>query len=186
MTVTNLDYTPETAVYDPEVDEYTFTFEIIGPSAFELWYIDATDGRTRASTDRYLVQFDGPDPIYDGGRVTLTKPAPEGTVTLSFERNTPITQTLDYNRYDAFPMKSIEFTLDKHMMICQELAYRKCDADVGDLEMTQLLSFDPYRPLLASDLNNQLQKTFDILAAIAASAEDCRGTPTTPSRLDET
>jgi hypothetical protein len=77
-------------------------------------------------------------------------------------------------------MRMIEYTLDKHMMICQEIAYRKCDADVGDLEMTQLIEFEPYTPLLAAELNFQIQKTFDILEAIANSAEDCR------DRLDET
>jgi hypothetical protein len=73
-------------------------------------------------------------------------------------------------------MNMIEFTLDKHTMICQELAYRKCDALVGT-EMTQLIRFEAYTPFRANEVTFALDKIIAILAEIAASAEDCRDRP---------
>ena len=176
MTITTAVYTPVEVNYNPLVEEYAFVLEIIGPEAFELWYVDAAGTRTLASPDRYVASFNGQPPLYDSGQVKLTRPAPEGTAVLSIERNTPITQLLDFNNVDPFPMNMVEFTLDKHTMICQELAYRKCDALVGT-EMTQLISFDPYTPFYANEVTFALDKIIAILAEIQATAEDCRDKP---------
>jgi hypothetical protein len=176
VTVTTAVYTPIEVNYVPNKTEYTFELEIIGADAFELWYLDADGNRTIASTDRYVVEFNGPPPIYDSGKVTLTRDPPEGTAQLSIERNTPITQLLDFGAFEPFSMNMIEFTLDKHTMICQELAYRKCDALVGT-EMTQLISFEAYTPFRANELTFALDKIIAILAEIAGSAEDCRDRP---------
>ena len=176
MTITTAVYAPVSASYVQGTDEYAFVLEIIGPEAFELWYLDAANNRTLATPDRYVVSFNGQPPLYDSGQVKLTKPVPAGTTTVSIERNTPITQLLDFNNVDPFPMNMVEFTLDKHMMICQELAYRKCDALVGT-EMTQLISFDAYTPFYANELTFSLDKIIAILAEIAITAHDCRCVP---------
>ena len=179
MTVTTAFYQPVTMAYDPLVDTYRAQIEMIGPEAFELWYVDANEARTLAPPDHYTVRFSGQAiPIYDALFVTVNPlKVPAGTVTLSIERNTPITQLLDFEQTYNFPMRDIEYTLDKHMMICQELNYRKCDADTTGLEMTQLISFDPYTPLYANEVTFSVQKLIDILFAIASTAEVCTDRP---------
>lgn len=177
MTVTTATYQPVVIPLESGVETYDFELEIIGADAFELWFIDADDNRTLASTDVYTVAFNGPPPIYDSGSVSLTRPAPEGTITLSIERNTPITQLVDFKAHEAFPVNLMEFVFDKHMMICQEIAYRKCDAEIGDLEMTQLIDYEPYKPLRANEVQFSVQNLIDILLAIATSAESCRDRP---------
>ena len=175
MTITTTFYQPVVVAYTG-VTSYQFQLETVGPLAFELWYIGADDSRSLASPDRYTVTFSGVSPLYDAGTVKLTKPAPEGTASLSIERNTPITQMLDFKAFSAFPLNMVEFTLDKHMMICQELAYRKCDA-VVTTQMTQLISFDAYTPFYASEITFALQNIIDILNQIAGTAQDCSCVP---------
>ena len=179
MTVTTAVYQPVIVPYDENAESYRVEIEIVGPEAFELWYLDVDENRTLAPPDHYTVNFSGrASPIYDSLTFRLNPiKVPAGTVTLSIERNTPITQLLDFKEFGIFPMLDIEFTLDKHMMICQEIAYRKCDAEVGELEMTQLIEFDAYTPLRANEVNFSVQNLIDILLAIATSAESCRDRP---------
>lgn len=179
MTVTTATYQPVIVPFVAGQDTYRVEMEIVGPEAFELWYLDSDDNRTLAPPDHYTVRFSGDAvPIYDALEFTVNPvKVKANTVNFSVERNTPITQLLDFQQFYEFPMRAIEYTLDKHMMICQELAYRKCQADVGSLEMTQLISFDPYTPLYASEVTFSVQKLIDILFAIDASAEDCRDRP---------
>lgn len=179
MTVTTATYQPVIVNLEDGVDTYRVEMEIVGPEALELWYLDADENRTLAPTDHYTARLSGVAiPIYNALFFTLNPvKIPEGTVQISVERNTPITQLLDFKEFGVFPMRDIEYTLDKHMMICQEIAYRKCDADVGGLEMTQLISFDPYTPLYANEVQFSVQKLIDILLAIATSAESCRDRP---------
>lgn len=183
MTVTTALYQPEVKTYVPGQEEYTFELEMSGVEAFELWYVDNTDPeaevRTRAPTTDYLVTFNSQPPIYEGGTVKITNfnNIPSDTTVVSIERNTPIYQLLDFSEFTAFPLKMIEYTLDKHTLICQELAYRKCGAVVEGTEMTQLISFDPYTPFYATELTFALDKIIAILAEIAATATDCRTRP---------
>lgn len=133
MTVTVI-YTPETSVYIGQ-GTYQFTFESIGADAFELWAVDATGARTFITTNDYTTEFNGATPIFDSGAVTITNDLPAGTTSISMERNTPITQLVDFQPYGRFPADVIEFALDKLTMICQELDARKCnivDQLVGD------------------------------------------------------
>ena len=140
MTITAI-YTPELYEYR-EVDwgPYPFLFESIGAEAFEVWAVDVNLVRTYIPPADYTVVFNGETPIYDGGSVTLTKDPPFGTVKLSLERNTPITQLVDFYPYGRFGANVIEFALDKLTMICQELDARKCnkvDQNTGDTQTTQ-------------------------------------------------
>ena len=176
MTVLNESYAPTLIPYTEGVDVYSFEYEIIGPDAFELWYVDTNDDRTLASPDRYYVTFTGSAPLWNGGTVTLTKPPLDGTTTLSLERNTPLTQLLDFGEWSAFPLRMVEFTLDKHTMICQELASRKCTVTVSG-GMTQLISFDPYTPFYADEVTYALDKIIDILNEISSTSTDCSTTP---------
>ena len=122
-----------TTIYSPEINDYvglgpySFLFESIGADAFEVWAVGDFDERTYIPPSNYIATFVGSTPIYDGGEVTLTVEPPVGTLSLSFERNTPITQLVDFNPYGRFGANVIEFCLDKLTMICQELDARKCN-----------------------------------------------------------
>lgn len=59
--------------------------------------------------------------VLTGGTVTMTvAPATGATVTIS--RNVPITQTTDFQPNDRLPAETLEQTVDKLTMICQQLA----------------------------------------------------------------
>jgi hypothetical protein len=139
MTITTI-YTPELNDY-VDLGPYDFIFESIGAEAFEVWAVDANLVRTYIPPADYTVIFNGNTPIYDGGSVTLTNAPPDGTVSLSLERNTPITQLVDFYPYGRFGANVIEFALDKLTMICQELDARKCnkvDQNTGDTQTVQV------------------------------------------------
>ena len=122
-----------TVIYSPESQNYTglvtypIGFESIGAEALEIWAVDASGNRTYLPPSDYTSLFYGDTPIYDGGEFTMTVPPPVGTVSLSIERNTPITQLVDFQPYGRFGANIVEFALDKLTMICQEIDARKCN-----------------------------------------------------------
>jgi len=109
------------------LDDYVFDYDIVGAIALEVWAVDAADVRTFIAPTDYTLVLNGTAPIYDGGTITLTAEAPVGTVFLSLERNTPITQLVDLQQYGKFSADVVEFMIDKLTMICQEIAASKCD-----------------------------------------------------------
>jgi hypothetical protein len=59
--------------------------------------------------------------------VTVTEDPVITFVEISIERNTKITQQVDFQPYGPFPANIVEFALDKLTMIAQELDVRKCN-----------------------------------------------------------
>ena len=126
MTVLAETYTPDVLAYTG-LGDYDFTYDIIGEEALEVYALNAAGDRTLIAATEYTVVLSGLAPIWDGGTVTVTGTIPADTTQLSLERNTPITQLVDFSAYWSFPSKDVEFSLDKLTMIAQEIEYRKCD-----------------------------------------------------------
>ena len=128
MTITTI-YAPEPYAYTG-ITTYPFGFESIGAEALEVWAVDVDGNRTYIAPSNYTSEFfpSNGAPIYDTGELTLTSALPAGTVTISIERNTPITQLVDFNPYGRFGANVLEFALDKLTMICHELDVRKCNS----------------------------------------------------------
>jgi hypothetical protein len=174
-------YAPETYATNAE-QVYSFTFPAADPSVVEVYEnVAGEDFRYLIPVADYQLTFAGTFdlPILTQGTVTFNVPHREGTTSINIERNTLIAQTVSLpagGRQQEFRENIIEFTLDKAMMICQELSQRKCDV-VVNTAMTQELIFGPYDTFSAALVNFQVNKTFVILQEIDASAEDCRATP---------
>lgn len=170
--------------YEPEAflprfpREYPFTFEHIGLQAIEVYEIpDGFNQKRLVNPNDYTVDFRSDRlPIYAGGVIKFSRPHSLGTVAISIERNTRITQLVDFPTGREFPAVMVEYALDKATMIFQEIAKRKCDAVVGT-PMTQELTFQPYGYFPASALNFALDKLFAIATEIDNSAEDCVDRP---------
>jgi hypothetical protein len=179
-------------IYDPESfdvtsfdrgQEYIFTFSFLENSSIEVYEIITVSG-----TDlRYLVPVtdyilypnitDSRYPVARGGRVVFSRRHSEGTTRVVVERNTLIDQTVDFpdNRY--FNPRQLEIACDKHTMIAQELAVRKCLADTGELDMAQKVTITQYDDYKGSVIQFMLDKITAILLAIDTTAEDCRTRP---------
>ena len=89
-------------------------------------------------------QFDF-TPTTSGGRITggsvTTDPAIPATSTIAFKRVTPKTQTLDFTAGGSFEAEAIESTLDKIVMIAQEVAR---DFGVADTALdTRITALEP-------------------------------------------
>jgi len=113
--------------------------------------------------------------VLTGGTVTMTvAPATGATVTIS--RNVPITQTTDFQPNDRLPAETLEQTVDKLTMICQQLADSSDRALRFPISDT---STDTELPTSAARANRYLRFNSSgnpiaasIIADITASASD--------------
>ena len=78
-------------------------------------------------------------------------------------RETPITQEVDYNPYDAFPAETHEGALDKLTMICQELYEDKVTTEEGD---------ERYLKLSGGSMTGDIQMTGSRVRTLADPLED--------------
>jgi hypothetical protein len=174
--------------YEPEsynvntAQVYEFTFPCADPSVVEVYEnVDEVTRYLLPVTD-YQLTFEGTFdlPLLTQGTVTFNVPHREDVTSVTFERNTLIAQTVvlpSLGSFNSFRGDIIEFTLDKAMMICQEITVRKCAEIPDDLPMTQEIIFGAYDTFSASLVNFQVDKTIQILQQIDASAIDCRDKP---------
>lgn len=169
-------YVPETFVATT-AQEYAFQFENVGPESVEVYEIDVEGVRTLIPASGYNIRLK-PDllPLYRGGVVEFTRDHLSGTVKIAVERNTRITQLLDFTQAEDFPARMVEFALDKATIICQEIAQRKCTAVTG-IEITQTMTFQSYGYFPAEAITAALAKITQILKEISETAQDCRSTP---------
>jgi hypothetical protein len=179
-------YTEPTTVEITSYDrgqQYDFDFSFLENSSIEVYEIipvDGTDYRYLCPPQDYTITTFGRNnryPVSRGGRVTFTRRHSAGATTVSIERNTLIDQTIDFPTVRPFNPRQIEIAADKATLIAQELAVRKCEADVGDLVLTQEVTITQYDDLKGSVINFMLDKLTAILLAIDQSATDCRATP---------
>jgi hypothetical protein len=173
-------YAPETYSINA-AQVYTFTFPAADPSVVEVYEnVDATT-RYLLPVTAYRLEFIGTIdlPLLTQGRIIFTIPHMTDVVSITVERNTLINQTVSLpagGRQQEFREDIIEFTLDKAMMICQELSQRKCDVGVNTL-MTQEIMFGAYDKFSAALVNFQVDKTFTILQEIDNTALPCNAFP---------
>lgn len=146
-------------------------YEIIPDGADELRYLVPV-------TDYTLFAYNQPRyPVSRGGIVTFTRRHSANATKVVIERNTLIDQTIDFTLQRTFNPRQIEIAADKATLIAQELVVRKCEADVGDLELTQEVVISQYDDLKGSVIQFMIDKLTAILLAIDQSAEDCRANP---------
>lgn len=159
---------------------YWFTMESIGLEAIEVYEVDAlADTKTLIPITDYYINFPSTPPIYDGGIVVFTRQHPENVTHVRLERNTRITQLVDFPQVGIFHPDSFEFALDKATMICQEIAARKCDDPEGTPGVTyisQTVDFYSGGLFTADVIEATMQKLVDIIIEIEASKEECLGT----------
>jgi len=169
-------YAPESFL-PTAAKKYAFVFENVGPESIEVWEADVAGIRSLIPASGYNIRLQ-PDllPLYRGGVIEFTRAHLAGTVGITVERNTRITQLLDFTQAEDFPARMIEFALDKATIICQELVLRKCTA-VTSTPLTQTITFQPYGYFPAAAITAALAKITLILKEIDESAGDCRATP---------
>lgn len=175
-------YAPEAFATNDD-REYSFTFPAADDAAVEVYEIiteDAVDYRYLVPRQDYSLSWNTASPRYplkQNGKVTFSRRHSVNTSSLSIERNTLIDQTWDLpNKTGAFNGRMVEFAFDKATMICQEIADRKCNASTTT-PITQLIEFASYDDFKAEVLNFAVDKLYDILFEIDASADDCSETP---------
>lgn len=163
--------------------EYLFAFSWFENSSIEVYEVLDIDGNEvpvlasvtsyeiipRGRTDRY--------PIKRTGTIRFTRDHPSNAVRVLIQRNTLIDQTIDFPSVRIFNPRQIEIAADKATHIAQELAARKCRADVGDLDMRQMVTITQYDDLRGETIQFMLDKITAILWAIDQTAEDCRDRP---------
>lgn len=171
-------YVPEILTPTAAPRTYAFSFPCVGPEAIEVYEIIGGTERQLVKVQDYSIRFGSHprDPLKSNGSVTFNRPHKTGTTNIVIERNTPITQLVDFPVFRSFNGRMVEFALDKLTMICQEIAERKCDV-VTTTPITQLITFTAYDDFKASVLNFAMDKINDILIEIDNSAEDCRDRP---------
>lgn len=178
-------------LYAPEViditdkargQQYIFPFSFLENGSIEVYEILDVNG----SEVRYLVPVtdytlspntESRYPLSRGGVITFTRRHSKDAIKVSIERNTLIDQTIDFPNVRTFNPRQIEIGCDKATLIAQELVVRKCQANVGGLSITQEVTIPQYGNLPGSVLQFMFDKLTAILAAIDASAEDCRNEP---------
>ena len=169
-----------TAAYQPEFYSknetglYVFLMESIGSAALEVYEIDSNDQAHFLPSNFYTARFRGRRPIFDGGQVFILQHQIPDVAGIKIVRNTPIDQTVDWKRVERFPMKMIEFALDKLTMILQELFDRLCETSppgTYTTEITQTIAFEAYAHFPAAEVNFALDKLFTIMAEIDANKE---------------
>ena len=170
-------YLPETFAVTAE-QLYAFTFPCADPSVVEVYEDISDTERTLIPITHYTLTFDGlfDLPLLTQGKIQFTVPHDPDATGVTIERNTLIAQTTSFPSSEQFRENNVEFVLDKAMMICQEIATRKCEVSVS-LPMTQEITFDAYDRFTAGALNFQVDKTIQILQQIDSSALDCRAIP---------
>ena len=158
------------------------TFESIGASALEIWLetetvVPGVFDRVLLAPQYYTAIFSGRPPTYSGGAAIIAaRVVPDTVSQLSIERNTPITQLVDFNNFDSFFMDNIEFSLDKQTMIIQELAYKKCSVNVT-VPIDQLLTFDPQDVLYSTMIAFALDKLIAYMVEMVANGDSCFDEP---------
>lgn len=163
--------------------EYIFTFSYLENSSVEVYEIIENEGVEL----RYLVPVtdyflypnitDSRYPLARGGRVVFNRRHSQGTIRVTIERNTLIDQTVDFPNVRYYNPRQLEIAADKHTMICQELAVRKCLVDVTGLDLRQRVTITQYDDYKGSVIQFILDKITEILLAIDTSGEDCRDRP---------
>ena len=99
---------------------YVFTFEHIGASTIDLYWVDSLDNATYIDPGSYTLTPGGVPPIYLGGTIVINITAPASALQLRVQRSTPVTQLVDLEPYTPFPAETMEFALDKLTLIQQE------------------------------------------------------------------
>lgn len=167
-------YVPEEYAVNSE-RFYRFTFPSVGAEAIQVFEVLSTGERVRLQPQEYVIKFASNlrDPLRYRGSVQLSRLHTENTTLLRIERNTFIDQVVDFPDFTAFNTRMIEFTLDKLTMIAQEIAERKCGAEVTP-EITQTITFGSYWAITAAQINFALDKITRILFEIDQTATDCR------------
>lgn len=158
-----------------------FDFECLGADAFEVWLETETEvvdtySRVRISPQYYNVVFNGGKPTYVAGTVTLTGPIPDTVDRISIERNTLITQTCDLKNFAPFQMPTLEYMLDKLVMILQEIMANKCGVQFS-IKPLQPYRFEPYTLLSSTVVNTALESAAYYMALIIDLGLDCLETP---------
>jgi hypothetical protein len=174
MTVA-LAYAPESFAPQSKAKSYKFDMESTGLSSIEVYEIYADDVRLLLPASRYTIEFSGTQPIFDGGNLLITNGPRAGTESIVIERNTIITQLVDFNRVKKFTPDILEFTLDKATMILQEINKRKCGDEIPDIFQT--IDLFPYGPFGATILNDALTLLVDTIKAMEAAKDDCSCDP---------
>lgn len=162
--------------------EFIFDFSFIDNSSIEVYEIIVVDGtsyRYLVPVTDYIIYPNGSPryPVRRGGRVVFTRRLSAGAVDVVIERNTLIDQTIDFPTVRVFNPRMVEIAADKATLIAQELAERKCSADVGTLTLTQEVTVSQYDDLKGSVVQFMVDKLTSILLAIDQTADDCRATP---------
>lgn len=157
-----------------------FTFENSGLDSFEVWFEtlvgDGVYTREQVQPQYYDATFYGNKPTYVGGSVTLTGRIADTVTRISLERNTLITQECDLKNFGAFHMPTLEFMLDKLIMIVQEMVANKCGMDAGDQPM-QPYRFSEYTVLFAPVVDAALGIIAFYLLLLRANGADCTDSP---------
>ena len=162
---------------------YTFDFSYLENSSIEVYEIIDVDGENQrylVPVQDYTIKPKGQGsryPVRRGGTIVFTRRHSVNATQVSIERNTLIDQTIDFPSVRTFNPRQIEIACDKATLIAQELVVRKCNADVGDLTLTQEVTITQYDDLKGSVVQFMLDKITAILLAIDQSADDCRDTP---------
>lgn len=103
------------------VTAYSITFPLNAAADLVAIVTDSEGEKTTLTGGQFTFT-----PTTSGGRITggsvTTNPAIAGTSTILFKRVTPKTQTLDFTAGGSFEAEAIESTLDKIVMIAQEVA----------------------------------------------------------------
>lgn len=161
-----------------EAQEYSFTFPAVDDASIEVYEIievDAVEYQYLVPYQEYQLDWNIQNhryPLKRNGTVTFSRPHSVGTNRVMIVRNTLMDQTVDMPPYSRFNSRMVEFALDKHTMIFQEIAQRKCNASTVT-PITQEVEFGAYDDFKASVMNFVVQKLYDIAAEIEASADDC-------------
>lgn len=101
--------------------------------------VDASGVETTLVITTHYTVADVGDPA--GGTVTMVTPPASGE-TLVIVRNQPYTQTLDLVENDPFPSDAVENTLDKNVIMCQQLldqigrSFTLSDGDTSGASLT--------------------------------------------------
>ena len=178
MTITAFYEPAEAAINDAQL--YPFDFPCVGADAIQVYEVNADGLGLRVRRQDYFISFgsDPLDPIKANGSVQFTRDHRASTATVRVERNTLITQLVDFPpKVGRFNEQMVEFTLDKMTMICQELAERKCiDPDLISYPISQEINFTAYDDMKASVINFALDKLTQIMLEIDAGGDEaCRG-----------
>ena len=166
--------------------KYHFGYNFIEDSSVEVYELIEEEGVTYkylVPVSEYRIQplTNRPRyPVKDGCYVIFTRNHAVGTVGVRIERNTVIDQVADFPKHAySYNGRMIGTAFDKHTMIFQELAQRKCDV-VTTTPLTQEVDWTAYDDFKASVLKFSVDKLFTIAVEIDATGEDCE------DRLEDT